>query len=250
MSKRSDGGEKNMNVSIRGWFVSALVAMVILGACADDVALDDGERLAHAERFRIDLVGVTGQHHLSISDYATIRDEVCTVDASTEFPGISARWGLDPSGLDADVSNELWTTAKAVCPEVLGDEDSPPFVAPNGRRTSVGLPVVDVALLDVSILGESAWETTLGQQQLIAESNLSVADTVEHFRTGLGGDWQILEAIGPFGGSMQMWSLDLSDGTQSGVINVYERTGTEGADGVASAVIVQIALVGVNYPLE
>ncbi len=88
------------------------------------------------------------------------------------------------------------------------------------------------------------------QQQLIAESSSSVADTVEHFRTGLGGDWRILDAVGPFGGSMQMLSLDLSDGTQSGDINVYERPGRCGADGVAAAVIVQIAIVGVNHLLE
>ena len=228
------------------------MAVLVLGSCGGGDDAGDNGRLADAEKFRVTLVNVTGQHHLSISDYVAIRDEVC--GGSFEPIGLMAvgdQYGLTRTALDESVANALWTSGKDACPDAFADgDDFLPFPSTGGSPKPLDAPAIDVATLDTSILEEPTWQVNNGQLQLIAESTLTTANTVEHFRTGLGDEWQVLEVVGPFGGSMDMWSLDISDGSASGVINIYDRMGPSTLTDAPSAVIVQIVLVDVDYPLE
>jgi len=232
----------------------AICFTVFVAACGGDGGGPDQQRLAEAEQFRIDLVSVSGRQHLSITDYLAIRDEACggAVNDSDALVEIGERWGLALDGSGQDVANMVWTSARNVCPEVFDEQDFTrglPFSTTGGATGYGDSADINVSFLDLSVLlDEAVWSTDNGQAQLIGHSMLTAEQTVEHFRENLGESWRALHVVGPFGDSPRMWSLDLTDGTRSGAINVYDRVEPSTPPGAPPAVVVHIALVDEVYP--
>jgi len=210
-------------------------------------------RIEDAAFFRLGVMNQSFQVHLSLSDYAQIRDEVCAgaVNRPSELVELSRRWGLAGLVDEEQRANRLWLAARISCPEAFDDQDftkGPPFTISDDELVELNLTspppaAAQVAFVDVSILDDSQWEWHGDQMVLLGTTTLSPEETIDHFLEAFSDPWTVNEVLGPvvdFSGSGPLWSMDISGEGFTGVVDVTD-------DGVETFVV--LAVIDGVYPL-
>ena len=151
-------------------------------------------RVEEAAFFWLHLRNQTGQTHLSLSDYASIRDDACggAVNEPDALVDLSRRWGLGLFGSDKSAASAIWVAARNTCPEAFEDQDfaarRPPFGdggAEAPSSASVALTAGQVSFVDLSIFDDPQWAWSGDQMIAVAMTSLSAKETVASLR-GVG----------------------------------------------------------------
>ena len=193
-------------------------------------------RVEEAAFFRLNLVNQTGQQHLSLSDYAEIRDSACggAVDDPEALVELSRRWGLGGFSSDAAAAGAIWSAARNTCPENFADQDfanrRPTFSGAGGgearSESSTEPPDAELtSFVDVSRFTNPEWRWSETQLTMIAVTEMSPGETIDVLSSSFGGSWSIGEVLGPVvdvSGGFPYWTLDLFSDDRSGVVDVIE----------------------------
>ena len=201
--------------------------------------------MEEASFFRMSILNQTGVGHLSLSDYAEIRDEACAGDINevAQFTSIAARWGLHGEGALA-----VAISARNVCPEQFTDTmfqfDNVPSAGPaNTERFETESSPFDDRI-DLTIIDTSGWSFVGDEAATFGPSSLEFDATVDHFaNAAFAPGWTVHDVLGPVTdiSGQTYTSIDISGDGFSGSVTVL--------DGGPQGVFASVSIIDGTYPI-